>query len=141
MVNPQLRYLCLHLVPARHAGKGSPFVGRAQPFSLFFLLCQASLIRGLAGQSCCKGLFMPPHPPFLSPCSSFSAYNDGIQQRKNIHCTQDRYFLQDNLDESAERKACQFKRSWLGECSGLHDPNYGYSLGKPCILLRMNRVR
>ncbi|KAM4621207.1 protein ATP1B4 isoform 2-T3 [Polymixia lowei] len=67
-------------------------------------------------------------------------YNDNAQERKNIHCQQERYFMQDDLDESAERKACQFKRSWLGDCSGLQDPHYGYSQGKPCILLRMNRI-
>lgn len=67
-------------------------------------------------------------------------YNDGAQERKNIRCAQDRYFMQDDLEESAERKACQFKRSWLGECSGLQDPHYGYSQGRPCILLRMNRI-
>ncbi|KAL7395299.1 hypothetical protein ABVT39_014039 [Epinephelus coioides] len=67
-------------------------------------------------------------------------YNDGAQERKNIRCVQDRYFMQDDLEESAERKACQFKRSWLGECSGLQDPHYGYSQGRPCILLRMNRI-
>ncbi|KAK5896823.1 protein ATP1B4 [Pseudochaenichthys georgianus] len=67
-------------------------------------------------------------------------YNDGVQEKKNIRCTQDRYFMQDDLEESAERKACQFKRSWLGECSGLQDPHYGYSQGRPCILLRMNRI-
>lgn len=49
--------------------------------------------------------------------------------------------MQDDLEESAERKACQFKRSWLGDCSGLQDPHYGYSQGRPCVLLRMNRVR
>lgn len=49
--------------------------------------------------------------------------------------------MQDNLEESAERKACRFKRSWLGECSGIEDKTFGYSNGKPCILLKMNRVR
>uniref|UniRef100_A0A3B5MES0 Sodium/potassium-transporting ATPase subunit beta n=1 Tax=Xiphophorus couchianus TaxID=32473 RepID=A0A3B5MES0_9TELE len=68
-------------------------------------------------------------------------YNDAVQDRKNIRCAHDSYFMQDDLEDSAERKACQFKRSWLGECSGLRDPNYGYSQGRPCILLRMNRVR
>lgn len=106
--------------------------------------CQASLIRGLslAWHCCCKGLFMPSSLTLsLPPWSSSSAYNDGAQERKNIHCTQDRYFMQDDLEESAERKACQFKRSWLGDCSGMQDPHYGYSQGRPCILLRMNRVR
>ncbi|RVE67476.1 hypothetical protein OJAV_G00103320 [Oryzias javanicus] len=67
-------------------------------------------------------------------------YNDGAQDRKNIRCTHDAYFMQDDLEESAERKACQFKRSWLGDCSGLQDPHYGYSQGRPCVLFRMNRI-
>lgn len=76
----------------------------------------------------------------LSLCSVLSAYNDAAQQKKNILCNRDAYFMQDDLDEAAERKACQFKRSWLGQCSGMQDPHYGYSQGRPCILLRMNRV-
>jgi len=104
------------------------------------------------------GMTMAPHPPH-SHDIAFNAserktwkkyaralddylkpYNDGVQERKNIPCGQERYSMQEDLEESAERKACQFKRSWLGDCSGLQDHNYGYSQGKPCILLRMNRI-
>ncbi|XP_026874348.2 protein ATP1B4 [Electrophorus electricus] len=67
-------------------------------------------------------------------------YDDVVQERRNMACTQDGYFMQDDLEESAERKACQFKRSWLGPCSGSQDKDFGYSKGKPCILLRMNRI-
>lgn len=80
-------------------------------------------------------------PPCLSGCRPLPAYNDGAQEKKNVLCTKEKYFIQDDLEESAERKACQFKRSWLGDCSGMQDPHYGYSRGRPCILLRMNRVR
>ncbi|XP_033876962.3 protein ATP1B4-like isoform X1 [Acipenser ruthenus] len=71
---------------------------------------------------------------FLTP------YNDVEQERKNVACTPDVYFKQDDREESAERKACQFKRSSLGNCSGIEDPSFGYSEGKPCILLKMNRI-
>ena len=82
-------------------------------------------------------LFTPFPPPCVVP-----AYNDGVQERKNIQCSQDnKYFHQDDLEEAAERKSCQFKRSWLEQCSGLQDPHFGFSQGKPCVLLRMNRVR
>lgn len=136
--------------------EGKPFwwaeSSHSVQFFFFFTpsFCRASLTRGLslAGLCCCKGLFIPPtslllsQQPFLFILAlHFSAYNDGAQDRKNIRCTHDTYFMQDDLEESAERKACQFKRSWLQDCSGLHDPHYGYSQGRPCILLRMNRVR
>uniref|UniRef100_A0A8C5ZTA1 Sodium/potassium-transporting ATPase subunit beta n=1 Tax=Marmota marmota marmota TaxID=9994 RepID=A0A8C5ZTA1_MARMA len=37
--------------------------------------------------------------------------------------------------------ACQFPLALLQECSGIGDPDFGYSKGKPCILVKMNRVR
>ncbi|XP_038604422.1 protein ATP1B4 [Tachyglossus aculeatus] len=67
------------------------------------------------------------------------AYNDSLQDEKNINCFRGEYFLQDGEDD-AEKKACQFKRSFLGNCSGIEDPTFGYSTGQPCILLKMNRI-
>ncbi|XP_060612401.2 protein ATP1B4 [Anolis sagrei] len=66
------------------------------------------------------------------------AYNDAEQVSKNIQCTPGRYFIQE--DESKPKKACQFKRSALRDCSGLKDKSFGYSSGSPCILLKMNRI-
>ncbi|MBN3297444.1 AT1B4 protein, partial [Amia calva] len=73
--------------------------------------------------------------------SYLTPYNDTIQEQQNIECRENRYFMQDDKEESAERKACQFKRSLLRNCSGETDPSFGYSEGKPCIFIRMNRVR
>lgn len=60
-------------------------------------------------------------------------------QENNKECTAGEYFLQDGGD-SLEKKACRFRRSQLSLCSGLSDLTYGYAEGKPCILLKMNRV-
>ncbi|XP_041051650.1 protein ATP1B4-like [Carcharodon carcharias] len=70
---------------------------------------------------------------FLEP------YNDSIQAFKNIPCSPGQYFMQEK-DESEERLACQFNRTMLKNCSGIEDPTFGYSEGKPCLLLKMNRV-
>ena len=36
--------------------------------------------------------------------------------------------------------ACQFPVALLEACSGVDDPEFGYSRGNPCILVKMNRV-
>ncbi|XP_072127421.1 protein ATP1B4-like isoform X2 [Mobula birostris] len=70
---------------------------------------------------------------FLAP------YNDSIQAINNIPCTPGGYFMQ-NGNESEERRACQFNRTMLENCSGIEDATFGYSSGKPCILLKMNKI-
>lgn len=65
-------------------------------------------------------------------------YNDTMQEN-NRECTEGQYFLQDD-PQTTEKEACRFRRGLLSLCSGLSDLNYGYAEGKPCILLKMNRV-
>uniref|UniRef100_UPI004038B39C sodium/potassium-transporting ATPase subunit beta-3 isoform X4 n=1 Tax=Callospermophilus lateralis TaxID=76772 RepID=UPI004038B39C len=36
--------------------------------------------------------------------------------------------------------ACQFPLALLQDCNGIGDPDFGYSTGKPCILVKMNRI-
>ncbi|VFV32966.1 sodium potassium-transporting atpase subunit [Lynx pardinus] len=43
-------------------------------------------------------------------------------------------------NERGERKVCRFKLEWLGNCSGINDETYGYKEGKPCVLIKLNRV-
>ncbi|KAM5221746.1 protein ATP1B4 isoform 2-T2 [Ctenodactylus gundi] len=66
-------------------------------------------------------------------------YNDSLQEEMNVDCPPGQYFIQDG-NEDEDKKACQFKRSFLKNCSGLEDPTFGYSTGQPCILLKMNRI-
>ncbi|XP_028671704.1 protein ATP1B4 isoform X1 [Erpetoichthys calabaricus] len=66
-------------------------------------------------------------------------YDDDIQEKKNLLCNGENYIMRDGA-EDAVRTACQFKRSFLGNCSGIEDPSFGYSEGKPCILMKMNRI-
>ncbi|KAM3911476.1 protein ATP1B4 isoform 2-T3 [Leptodactylus fuscus] len=66
-------------------------------------------------------------------------YDDAKQIASNVECTPGQYFLQEG-EEHEERKACQFRRSLLKNCSGIEDPTFGFSHGKPCILLKMNRI-
>lgn len=57
----------------------------------------------------------------------------------NEDCPPGEYYIQDDT-EVMTKKVCRFKRSALSLCSGLSDTSFGYSEGKPCVLLKMNRV-
>lgn len=66
---------------------------------------------------------------FLKPYAS--------EEQKNLRlCPDGQLFHQ----EGPVYQACQFPLDLLEECSGVKDPNFGYSSGNPCILVKMNRI-
>lgn len=76
--------------------------------------------------------------PLLFP----AAYNNSIQVQKNDECTPEKYFLQEDSGDvkNNPKRSCQFNRTVLEDCSGINDRYYGYQAGKPCIIIKMNRV-
>ncbi|XP_034538914.1 sodium/potassium-transporting ATPase subunit beta-2b isoform X2 [Notolabrus celidotus] len=73
---------------------------------------------------------------FLAP------YNNTVQTQKNDECTPDQYFLQEDSGDvkNNPKRSCQFNRTILEDCSGINDRYYGYQDGKPCIIIKLNRV-
>ncbi|KAM9732993.1 sodium/potassium-transporting ATPase subunit beta-3-like isoform 1-T2 [Menidia menidia] len=63
-------------------------------------------------------------------------YNDSIQDSNEL-CLVGEFTQQ---DEQRVKKVCQFKRSALRQCSGLPDHSFGFSEGRPCVIIKMNRV-
>ncbi|XP_066101030.1 sodium/potassium-transporting ATPase subunit beta-3 [Saccopteryx bilineata] len=45
-----------------------------------------------------------------------------------------------SVQEGPDYYACQFPIALLEACSGVDDPDFGYSSGRPCILVKMNRI-
>ncbi|XP_025050976.1 sodium/potassium-transporting ATPase subunit beta-2 isoform X2 [Alligator sinensis] len=69
---------------------------------------------------------------FLEP------YNDSVQAATNAACRPGRYNEQpDDGVPNYPKRACQFNRTQLGPCAGR---TYGYGDGRPCVLVKMNRV-
>ncbi|KAL4631431.1 sodium/potassium-transporting ATPase subunit beta-2-like [Arapaima gigas] len=81
-------------------------------------------------------LYVQALDAFLAP------YNNSQQVMNNDVCPPDQYFVQEDSGKvrNNPKRSCQFNRTMLEDCSGLTDRYYGYRDGKPCILLKLNRV-
>ncbi|XP_063058580.1 sodium/potassium-transporting ATPase subunit beta-2b [Engraulis encrasicolus] len=71
-----------------------------------------------------------------------SEYNDTVQMKKNYECVPDKYYFQSDSGslKNYPKRSCQFKRSLLGDCSGIEDKSYGYGDGQPCVIIKFNKV-
>ncbi|XP_072617226.1 potassium-transporting ATPase subunit beta isoform X3 [Vulpes vulpes] len=62
-------------------------------------------------------------------------------QEDNVNCTSEKYFFQDVFGAPNHTKfSCKFMADMLQNCSGLTDPNFGFAEGKPCFIIKMNRI-
>nr|XP_025118310.1 potassium-transporting ATPase subunit beta isoform X2 [Bubalus bubalis] len=62
-------------------------------------------------------------------------------QEDNINCTSERYFFQERfLAPNHTKFSCKFTADMLQNCSGQPDPTFGFAEGKPCFIIKMNRI-
>ncbi|XP_023444757.2 sodium/potassium-transporting ATPase subunit beta-3 isoform X2 [Dasypus novemcinctus] len=60
-----------------------------------------------------------------------------LEEQKNLTTCPDGMLFE---QKGPDYRACQFPLQLLEECSGMTDPDFGYTKGKPCILVKMNRI-
>ncbi|XP_029794246.1 potassium-transporting ATPase subunit beta [Suricata suricatta] len=62
-------------------------------------------------------------------------------QQDSINCTSGKYFFQEGFAAPNHTKfSCKFTADMLQNCSGLADPNFGFAEGRPCFVIKMNRI-
>jgi len=77
---------------------------------------------------------------FLKPYGEEPQKDD--MKFENCGESPDTYKMRGDLepDVLGARKACRFSKSWLGGCSGATDATYGFKDGKPCLIVKLNRI-
>ncbi|KAB1267772.1 Potassium-transporting ATPase subunit beta [Camelus dromedarius] len=71
----------------------------------------------------------------------FLAGYSPASQDGNIDCTSEKYFFQERfLAPNHTKFSCKFTADMLQNCSGSPDPTFGFAEGKPCFIIKMNRI-
>uniref|UniRef100_A0A3P8TQM2 Sodium/potassium-transporting ATPase subunit beta n=1 Tax=Amphiprion percula TaxID=161767 RepID=A0A3P8TQM2_AMPPE len=66
---------------------------------------------------------------------------DDMMKFEDCGATPLSYIERGSLESDAgQRKACRFLSSWLGSCSGEPDSTFGFKDGKPCMIVKLNRI-
>ncbi|XP_067593735.1 sodium/potassium-transporting ATPase subunit beta-3 isoform X2 [Pseudorca crassidens] len=60
----------------------------------------------------------------------------GVEEQKNLTDCHSGALIE---QKGPEYTSCRFPLVLLEACSGVDDPEFGYSTGRPCILVKMNR--
>lgn len=85
-----------------------------------YILCAIKLILPISGAFPAQ---TPANPTLLPPEEPTEYKNRG-----------------DLESDVGVRKACRFSRSLLGPCSGIEDREFGFKEGKPCLIVKLNRI-
>ncbi|XP_069573286.1 sodium/potassium-transporting ATPase subunit beta-1b [Brachyistius frenatus] len=89
---------------------------------------------------------METYLPYTKALKEFLAKYDEDKQRDQMKyedCGEEpaKYKDRGNLESDVGiRKACRFSRALLGPCSGLDGDDYGFKDGKPCLIVKLNRI-
>uniref|UniRef100_A0A8C4X1R5 Sodium/potassium-transporting ATPase subunit beta n=1 Tax=Eptatretus burgeri TaxID=7764 RepID=A0A8C4X1R5_EPTBU len=74
---------------------------------------------------------------FLFPYNANNQTNNQVY----IDCSENKPRFQSNImHDTRKRTSCRFDLKWLGPCSGDSDLTYGYGNGKPCTILKINKI-
>lgn len=82
----------------------------------------------------------------MSDPESYKGYIEDLKKFLKPYGSEEQKNLKDCSNGTVIEKqgpvydVCQFPVGLLEECSGVNDPNFGYSRGHPCILVKMNRI-
>ncbi|XP_075418701.1 potassium-transporting ATPase subunit beta [Tenrec ecaudatus] len=69
-----------------------------------------------------------------------AAYSPAVQEA-NRNCSMEEYYFQENFEAPNHTKhSCKFTADMLQNCSGLTEPYFGFQEGKPCFIIKMNRI-